>query len=301
MRVTQTLRRDEAVRQIQDNLARLADLQRQISTGKRFSRMEDDPVAATQVIQIKRSNRALEQFAKNSITAQVRLGAEEAVVTQLDQLLRDGRNIALSFGKGDPPYTPAQTIDRQQASDRLTLLLDQAISLGNTQIGNEYILAGDRSTTPPFDPAAGATYGNYQGGTQQRRTEITDGMMAVVNHTGNQFVGPAIAALKALRDAVDPANSQTEAQVQAEVTNVYNQGQGLMVSLAQTGSTGSQIAATLKSNITYKNDLENLRGSLEDVPMEEALAKSLSLQTTIAASYSATSRLLGLTLTDYLG
>ena len=35
-------------------------------------------------------------------------------------------------------------------------------------------------------------------------------------------------------------------------------------------------------------------------PMEETIAKLLSLQTTVQASYSATSRLLSLSLTDYL-
>ncbi len=300
MRVTNALQRDEAIRQIQNNLARLADLQRQVATGKRFTRMEEDPVAATQVLQINRSSRALSQYSKNAIAAQVRLGAEEAVVKQIEDLLRQGRDFALSFGKGNPPYTSEQTAQRLTATDQLNRLLDEAISLGNTQIGNEYILAGDRSTTPPFDPTVGATQGNYQGGTQQRKIEMTDGVFIAANHTGDQFVGPAIAALKALRDAVDPANTQTEAQVQIEVANVFDRGQGLIMSLAQTGTAGSQVASILRSHASYRNDLENLRSTLEDVPIEEVVAKSLSLQTTIAASYSATSRLLSLTLADYL-
>jgi flagellin-like hook-associated protein FlgL len=121
-----------------------------------------------------------------------------------------------------------------------------------------------------------------------------------VNHTGDQYVAPAIAALKALRDAVDPANNQTEAQVQTEVNAVFDRSQDLLVSQAQTGTSGNQILATLKSNATLRNDLENLRGSLEDIPLEESVTKMLSLKTTIEASYSATSKLLGLTLSDYL-
>ncbi len=300
MRVTNVLRRDETIRQIQDNLARLSELQRQIATGKRFTRAEEDPVAATQVIQVHHTSRALAQYSKNATAVQVRLGAEEAVVKQEEEILRQARDLALSFGKGDPPYTSEQTSQRLVATDQLNRFLDEAISLGNTQIGNEYILAGDQSTTPPFDPTVGATQGNYQGGTQARRIEVTDGVFVTANHTGDQFVGPAIAALKALRDAVDPANNQTEAQVQTAVGTALNAGQDLSLSLAQTGTAGSQVVSILKSHAIYGNDLENLRSSLEDVSIEEAVAKSLSLQTTIAASYSATSRLLGLTLSDYL-
>ena len=300
MRITNAILREQNLRDIQGNLARMAELQQQIATGKRFTRVEQDPLAAAQVLRADRGIRAIDQFAKNGTTAQVRLGAEEAVVQHIDDLLRQGRDFALSFGKGNPPYTTQQASQRQTAADQLTRLLEEAISLANTKIGNEYILAGEKSTTPPFDPAAGPTLGNYQGGTAARKTEIAEGVFVNVNHSGDEFVAPAIAALKALRDAVDPANNQTEAQVQTEVTNVFMQSQQLLVSLAETGTTGAQVVSTLKNNLTLKNDLQNTKGLLQDTPMEETVAKLLSLQTTIEASYAATSRLLSLTLTDYL-
>ena len=300
MRITSALRRDETIRQIQTNLAHLAELQQQVATGKRFTRVAQDPFAAAQVIRTQHVTRAIEQFAKNGTAVQVRLGAEEAVVKQFDEILRQGRDFALSFGKGNPPYTPEQTTERQVATDQLSRLLEEAVSLGNTRIGNEYILGGDKSTAPPFDPTAGATQGDYQGGTQPRRIEIAEGVFATANHTGDQYLAPAIAALRALRDAVDPANGKTDAQVQTEVSTVFDRSQDLLVSRAQTGTTGSQVASTLRSNTTLKNDLEDLRQSLESIPLDETVAQLLSLKTTIEASYSATSKLLGLTLTDYL-
>ncbi len=300
VRITNQFRQDQSVREIQGNLGRMADLQRQVATGKRFSRAEEDPLGAAQVLRARQGQRAIDQYTKNGINAQVRIGAEEAVVKHFDELLRQGRDSALSFAKGDPPYTAAQITQRQVATTHLDRLLDEAVALGNTKIGSEYILAGEQSTTPPFDPTAGPTLGNYQGGTSQRRVEIADGVQVAVNHTGNQFVGPAIAALKALRNAIDPANGQTEAQVQIEVDNVSTASQNLLVSQVQTGTTANQVASTLTTNISRKNDLENLRATVEDVQLEEAVAKLLSLQTTIQASYSATSRLINLSLSDYL-
>lgn len=300
MRITNSQRRDQGIREIQGNLGRLAELQRQVASGKRFTRVEQDPLGASTVIRAQRGTRAIDQYAKNGTGAQVRLGAEEAVVTQTEDLLRQARDFALGFAKGDPPYTTSQSTQRQVAADQLTRLLDDVISLGNTKIGNEYILAGDKSTTPAFDRTAGATYGHYQGGTRQRQIEIADGIKIATNHTGDQFVGPAIAALKALRDAVDPANNQTEAQVQTAVQAVFDRSQDLEISTAQTGTTGNQVVTTLKSNAGLRNDLATMRGNVEDVGLEEAVAKMLSLQTTIQASYSATSRMINLSLTDYL-
>jgi len=300
MRVTNSSLRDQSIREIQGNLARLSELQTQVATGKRFSRAEDDPAATVQVLRSERGMRAIDQYAKNGTAAQVRLGAEQAVVQNADDLLRQARDLALSAGQGDPPFTQAQASQRQVAADQITKLLDQMISMGNTKIGDEYILGGEQSTTPPFDPTAGATYGNYQGGTTERRLPIADGVSVSVNHTGNEFFGPAITTLKALRDSVDPANNQTEAQVQTQVDAVFTASQNLQVSLAETGATGNQIIATLKNNTNVKNDLETVRSDAQDAPQEETIAKLLSLQTTVQASYSATSRLLSLSLTDYL-
>jgi flagellar hook-associated protein 3 FlgL len=278
----------------------MAELERQVATGKKFTRVEQDPLGATQVLRVQRGQRAIDQYAKNGTAAQVRLGAEEAVIKQVDELLRNARDFALSFGKGDPPYTGEQTTQRLVATDQLNRLLEEVISLGNTKIGNEYLLAGENSTVPAFEPTPGATYGDYLGGTRQRRIEIADGVAIAPNHTGDQFLGPAIAALKALRDAVDPVNLQTESQVATAVQTVFDRSQDLQVSLAQTGTTGAQIASTLRSNAALRNDLENLRAGVQDVQLEETVAKVLTLQTTIEASYAATSRLLSLSLTDYL-
>ncbi|MEO8449490.1 MAG: flagellar hook-associated protein FlgL [Gemmatimonadota bacterium] len=300
MRITNIVRSEQAIREIQNNLSRLSQLQSQISTGKRFTRSEEDPAGAAQVMRIQSGLRALEQYGKNSTLAQIRSGAEGAVVKQVGELLRDGRNFALSFAKGDPPYTTDQINQRQIAANQLDSILNQVISLGNTQIGNEYILSGTDSTTPPFDPNPGATQGNYQGSVNPRLTTIGDGVQISPNHTGDQYLAPAIAALKALRDAADPANNQTEAQVQAAVTTVFDTADRLLVSEAQTGVVGKQIITNLASQAIIKNDLEDVRSNVQDISLEEASARLLSLQTTIQASYAATSRLLSLNLTDFL-
>ncbi len=301
MRVTNSFRTDQTLRDLQGNLSRLIDLQSQIATGKKFTSVEQNPAGAAQVMRFDRGIRALDQYDKNATNAQVRLGAEEAVAQQVNDLVKQGQNFALSFAKGDPPYTTDQTQQRLVAADQLSRLLDEAISLGNTKIGGEYILGGAASTTPPFDPTAGATYGDYQGSTIVRKVEIAAGVQVTPNHTGDQFVGPAIAALKALRDAVDPANNQTEAQVQTAAQAVAATADGLLLSQAQTGTTSAQINSTQASNATVRTNTLNAKTGVQDVAPEEAITRLLSLQTTVQASYSATSRLLGLSLTDYLG
>lgn len=300
MRISTAYRTELALRHIQGNLSRLSELETQVATGKRFTRMAEDPAAGAQVLRLDRTTRGLDQYAKNAAAAQVRLGAEQAIVTQMDDLMRQARDFALSFARGDPPYNATQAAERQLAADQLTRLLDDAVAIGNTRIGNEYILGGSASTTPPFDPTAGATLGNYQGDSRPRRIEVADGVLVAPNHAGDQYIAPVLAALRTLRDAVDPANLQTEAQVLAEVQNLFQASQGLQVSLAETGTIGNRIAAAERNNAAIRRDVADVRSNLVDAPIEEAVTRMLSLQTTIEASYAATSRLLSLNLSDYL-
>ncbi|MHB1327509.1 MAG: flagellin N-terminal helical domain-containing protein [Gemmatimonadales bacterium] len=300
MRITSLGQRDQVLRDLQGNLARLAELQHQVATEKRFDRVEQDPLGAAQLLRAQRDTKAIDQYAKNGTNAQLRLGAEEAVLKQTDELLRQARDFALSFTRGDPPYTAEQTTQRQTAMDQINRLLDSAVSLGNTRIGNEYILAGGQSLTPPFDATPGATLGDYQGDANKRRVEIAQGVLIAPNHTGDEYLAPALLALRELRDAIDPANGQTEAQVDVRIAAVFDASQALQVSRAETATTSNHVAATLANSAAVKNNLVEIQSSIQKIPLEESIASILSLQTTLQASYSATSRLISLSLTDYL-
>ena len=300
MRITSLGQRDQMLRDLQGNLARIAELQHQVATGKRFDRVEQDPMGTARLLLARRDTTAIDQYTKNATNAQLRLGAEEAVLKQVDELLREGRDFALSFTRGNPPYTADQTIQRQAAVEHIDRLLATAVSLGNTRIGNEYILAGGQSLTPPFDATPGATLGDYQGDSSKRKVEIAQGVQIAPNHTGDEYLAPALLALRELRDAIDPANGQTEAQVDTRVAAVFDASQALQVSRTETATTGNYVAATLARNTVVKNDLVNVQSSIQKIPLEESIASILSLQTTLQASYAATSRLINLSLTDYL-
>ncbi len=300
MRITSLGQRDQILRDLQGNLARLAELQHQVATEKRFDRVEQDPLGAAQLIRAQRDTKAIDQYAKNGTNAQLRLGAEEAVLKQADELLREARDFALSFTRGDPPYTAEQTAQRQTAMEHVDRLLHSAVSLGNTRIGNEYILAGGQSLTPPFDATPGATLGDYQGDTNKRKVEIAQGVLIAPNHTGNEYLAPALLALRELRDAIDPANGQTEAQVDTRIAAVFDASQALQVSRAETATTSNHVAATLANSAAVRHNLVDIQAAIQKIPLEESIASILSLQTTLQASYSATGRLISLSLTDYL-
>ena len=70
----------------------LADIQRQVSTGKRVATAADDPAGASQIVQLQDGLNRLERYAANAATARRRLGLEESALAEAGddpQALRD--------------------------------------------------------------------------------------------------------------------------------------------------------------------------------------------------------------------
>src|SRR5688572_19186214 len=95
IRVTSTSMREawlQAMRQTQSSLART---QQQVSTGERFSRPAEDPVAATRVLELNRSLDSNAQLIRNGQLARNRLNLEESVLVQVGDSMDRLRELAL--------------------------------------------------------------------------------------------------------------------------------------------------------------------------------------------------------------
>ena len=98
MRVTHGMLQRNLLRNIQNDMSRLADAQRKVATGMRIDEVSDDPVAAAQVMRAAEGLRAIDQYRRNSSSARARLDIEEAVLSQLTDILARIREIATATG-----------------------------------------------------------------------------------------------------------------------------------------------------------------------------------------------------------
>src|ERR1017187_2744544 len=128
--------------------------QMQVSSGLRFSQASQDPAAAASVMLNNTQINALAQFQKNADTATRRVNLEESVLNQMNSLLANAQQLAVSQATAT-----ATTATRQTTAQEVDQLLAQAVQLSNTKDGSEYLFGGTNSGTQPFSiDTSGASY-----------------------------------------------------------------------------------------------------------------------------------------------
>lgn len=129
----------------------LANIQRQISTGKRISTAADDPAGAAQMVLLQQGMDRLENYAANGDTARRRLSLEEGSLDKVVDTLDRVRELAIQAG-GTAKSPEARAAIANESRELLKNLLD----LANNQDGEgRYLFSGNRVGTQPFSMSGG--------------------------------------------------------------------------------------------------------------------------------------------------
>lgn len=258
-----------------------------MTTGKRVRTVSDDPTTAGSIMRIDQKLRATEQFRRNAAAVRTRLSVEEEVAAALRDLVERGRAAALA-GHSDDPTNPA----RQAALDHVRTLLDQAIALGNTQVGNDYIFGGSETDTPPF-----LADGTYVGDSNARQVEIQQGLLIDTNHTGDQLFESSIQALQALATELEFG---TAASILATADGLRSAESDVLSSEAALGLRFQEIDWADRHLARQTNTLLELREDMADVDPEESIVRFLAAQTALDQAREVISRIMQTSLMDHL-
>lgn len=137
----------------------VAEIQNQLGTGKRLNKPSDGPAETARVIDLNQAIGQIDQFQRNSIFANQRLGLEDATLSSVNNLLQRVRDLALQSNSGSQTGE-TRAIIRAEVEQRLQELLDYA----NARDGNgNYLFSGSKSRTEPFtQTASGVAYNGDQ-------------------------------------------------------------------------------------------------------------------------------------------
>ena len=105
------------------------------------------------------------------------MNTEDSVETSLGQLLQSAQTIAQGVGT-----EPVGSTSRNQAISELGNVLQQMVSLANTQVGDDYIFGGTNSGTPPVQ-STGGNASTVLG------TSLTTGNIATASSTATAATG----------------------------------------------------------------------------------------------------------------
>ncbi len=156
----------------------LANIQNQLSTGKRISHLADDPAGAAQASALRSTLSANGQFDQNRQFATQRLSFAENILGAVGDNLQTVRETMVNAGNSTLSDT-----DRKDLAAKLRNSLGSLLSLGNTSDGEGgYLFGGYRNSAAPFSSnGLGVSY-NADDGT--RSVNVTQTRQMPVDFNG---------------------------------------------------------------------------------------------------------------------
>ncbi|GJG86626.1 flagellar hook-associated protein 3 [Gemmatimonadetes bacterium T265] len=316
MRVTTAGQTQAIIARLLDTSSKLAEAQDQVTTGLKVSKMSDDPTSASLVVRDSAALRGIDQYTRNATTTGTALAAEDSVTQQLSDLL----NRAKELGVGANSST-ASASARAASAAEVQQLLDQAVSLGNTKVGNTYLFGGtnndgrepfdatqsnfvptDPSTTPGGAPVPRYPQGQLSvdvGAGGQTVTGAHDGttlFLDTTNGAPNSSKG-VLPALQQLQQAL--AGSNTSA-IAGALTAIDTASDTLQVHVGELGARQDQVDAVKTGLTALQTTLTQQKSDLSEVDTAQAYTEMVARQTAYQTAMLASSKVMGLSLTDYL-
>ena len=185
MRFSSSLEFNRALTGLINLRAGVEKYQQQVSSGRKVQTASDDPVAASQVLNIGERMSAMEQYNRNANLADLRLSDQELALTSSVNTLQRVRELLLTGRNGS--LTPD---DRRYLNSEIQQRLQELVGVANTRNANgEYIFSGTQVDTRPFAPD---TAGNvaYLGDQTVRELTVAEGRTVAEGFSGQDvFMG----------------------------------------------------------------------------------------------------------------
>jgi flagellar hook-associated protein 3 FlgL len=137
MRVTQGMLTGNMLKNIHQNYQRLGKIQDQLSTGKKISKLSDDPVIAVKGMNYRTDLVEVEQYERNLSEVYNWITNSEDALEKSTDVLQRVRELVVQAS--NDTYDEKQ---RNSIAKEVEQLKEQLISLGNTNIGGKYLFNG---------------------------------------------------------------------------------------------------------------------------------------------------------------
>lgn len=296
MRITPGMTSDNALYNLQKGRTLLNRLQEQIASGSLINRPSDDPITTRQLLDMDSKLDSGEQYLSNITKGNLSLAMTDTALQGMADIIAQAKKTASTITSGSSDQTV-----RENAASQLEELKKQLVDLGNTQLGDQYIFAGFKNSTPPFSTANN----DYAGTSDELTIEIDRNSPAGITLAGDALLkgtgsygGVDILEtldriITAIRDNI-PADIQANAKLldssSSQINNARSDVAGRMIRFKSAETMISRNQATLQGIVSDTMGVDYIR----------AATQLNQQQASFEAALSATAKITQLSLLDYL-
>jgi flagellar hook-associated protein 3 FlgL len=202
MRISTAEITSQAIQAIDNQSSALQITQNEVSSGLAVQNAADNPVAASQIVQLTQQQTQLTQYGTNLQSAQTRLSLEESSLSTATTTLQSIRDLAVQAGDASLNDT-----DRQQIATQIQTQIQALLGTANTQDANgEYLFSGYAAQTQPFATDSSGNV-SYEGDAGTRLIQISPDQSVADSDTGATAFMDVAAGNGTFSTAADATNT----------------------------------------------------------------------------------------------
>ena len=282
---------------IMNQTTNLNNLNHKIATGKEVEKGSDDPVAKQKIMHENKLLQEAQTWKKNIDEATNQLQTAENSLQSTHETLSMVRDIAVAMANDT-----ANANDRVQARKRVLNAMQDIVDYSNTQIDGFYIFGGYSTASAPFQ-----SDGTYNGDENVRNLEVSKGVQKKIGFPGNEIFTGMKGGVQVGRNIFTTLQNLAEDLLNNNVEGVRSRigeiDEGLeQVSTNQTESGIIQQEVQITDSILQTTKLESKtrKSKMEDLDLSTAMTSFQSMQLSLQATMSATSKVFEVSLLNYL-
>jgi flagellar hook-associated protein 3 FlgL len=300
MRITEGIISGRNLADLQRANAAVAKASQQVSTGNRLSRPSDDPQAVQKALNLRGDLAATAQYMDTASASQGWAQATDDALSDINEVLQRAREAVVQGGNG----TMSQK-DRDDIATQIDQLIGQAKASGNATFDGQYIFAGQKTDTAPYDPDGADT---FNGDTGSIIRTIGPGVSVQLNGSlgsvlGNGSDGKALQVLRAIAAHLRGGTAaDTNALRTSDLSAIDASMADVSTARAEAGALSNRLTTAANRLTDLQTSTEKVRSGVEYVDLAEAISQLSSQQAVYQAALQATgSSLSQRTLMDFLG
>ena len=286
MRVTQSMLSNNMVNNLSKSYERLAKLQEQINSQKKYTKPSDDPVAAMLGMGYRTELNQIEQYSRNIGEANNWVDTTDATISQAVSALQRAREISVQASTGT--LTADQ---RKSIAEELVQIKEHLTDLGDTQVGGKYIFNGIDTNVKPSEK------GVYGAG--EIKLEVFSGISIQINTNGEDLFGKALGDDGSIQKTIDSLNNNDDS-IDKRLTDLDTTIDKFLSVQAKVGAVQNRVdlmSDRLKQQEVFATEILSKN---EDIDIEKAILNLTTQESIHNAALSVGAKIIQPTLLDFL-
>jgi flagellar hook-associated protein 3 FlgL len=299
-RVTESSIHTRVLANLQRNLAKGAQIQDQLSSGKQLNRPSDSPAGTVSALQLRAETRMSQQYTRNAddgmgwlSTVEDTLGSASTLVNRARDLTVQGMNTATNGPLANEALaSEIDSIRDALISSANTRYLDRPVFGGNTERGFAYTELGEWKGNT-YDP-------NLPNTTSVSRT-VGSGAKVRVDLTGPEAFGDDTTGLfKVLADISLHLRAGDSTTLRTDLKSLDTSGDQLKSAISQIGSRYNRITQMKDSAQDRLLSVTSQLSDIEDIDLPKTIMEMQLQQTSYQAALAAGAKVIQPSLIDFL-